>query len=372
MARIRSLKPTFWTDEKIGVLPRDVRLTFIGLISAMADDHGRLVGSARIVRGAVYPYDDDMTVAMIGEHLDVLAAAGRIHRYSVNGDDYIQITNWSRHQRVDKPSPSLLPPPPDSIAERSANDPGTLPTEGKGEGTEGEKEKERDGERSGAEGVREPAPIGAPAPASPGSPPSVPSPADELASLIGALPPEARQILDTFYEPALTEPQRVRWRQVAMQLVDALDPKHPGPKIRGGVRVKARSVEHMADVCRAVLRDPPMDRDAAVVFVLKKLLDPPKGPSVTEKAKRQEQAAVQLEETYHREAQAAAVQWAKEHPVEYEPIRLAVEATYSRRSGPFAETAKRSELTQRCAKAAGFPSFDAWRRDRQPPEARSA
>src|SRR5689334_7471693 len=112
MARIRSLKPTFWTDEKIGLLPRDVRLTFIGLISAMADDEGRMRGNPRIVRGAVYPFDDDMSPAVVEEHLAAIAGSGRIIRYSVNGDDFIAIRHWWTHQKIDKPQPSLLPPPP--------------------------------------------------------------------------------------------------------------------------------------------------------------------------------------------------------------------------------------------------------------------
>lgn len=145
MARIRSIKPTFWSDEKIGLLPREVRMTFLGLISALADDHGRLVGNARIVRGAVYPYDDDLSVADVEGHLAQLAAAGRIRRYRVNGDEFIQIVHWARHQRVDRPSASLLPPPPDlldALDDDSSNDRRTIPTEGKG------RERDRSGKDS--------------------------------------------------------------------------------------------------------------------------------------------------------------------------------------------------------------------------------
>lgn len=146
MARIRSIKPTFWTDEKLGLLHRDTRTCFLGLISAMADDHGRCVGNPRIVRGAVFPFDDDITAADVVPMLEQLAAIGRILRYQVNGDDYIQITNWTKHQRVDRPAPSLLPPPPDDssndrrmIVESTANDRRPIPTE-----VEGEREREKD------------------------------------------------------------------------------------------------------------------------------------------------------------------------------------------------------------------------------------
>jgi hypothetical protein len=148
-----------------------------------------------------------------------------------------------------------------------------------------------------------------------------------------------------------------------MQLVDALAANHPGPKIRGGTRVKARSAEHMADVCRSVMRDPPIDRDAAIVFVLKKLLDPPKGPSVTEQASRVESERRQVEDEYARAARAAGVQWAKENPELYEPIRLSVEANYRGKAGAFVKHAKEAELSQRCASAAGFPDFEKWQRE---------
>src|SRR5688500_4877941 len=100
MARIRSIKPEFWSDDKIGLLPREVRLTFLGLISAMADDHGRMKGNARVIRGGVYPMDDDVSAATVEEHLARLADAKLIKRYEVNGEPYIQLANWKKHQKI--------------------------------------------------------------------------------------------------------------------------------------------------------------------------------------------------------------------------------------------------------------------------------
>lgn len=187
------------------------------------------------------------------------------------------------------------------------------------------------------------------------------------ASLLSQLPPEARRFLNTFYEfPAMTTTQRERYRNVAMQLIDTIDPKHPGPKVRGGQRVKARSVEHLADVLRSVLKDPPMDRDMAIVFVLKKLLDPAKGPTVTEQIQREEAIERQLEESYHAAAKQAGIAWANEHPDEYQPILKSVDAHYQGRTGAFTGLAREAELTQRCAAAAGFPSYEEWAQSRDP------
>ena len=108
-ARIRTIKPDFWDDDKIAALSRPARLTFLGLISAMSDDEGRCRGNPRVVRAAVYPLDDDVTSGEIDSHLDELQKQGLIARYAVNGQQYIQIVNFTRHQRIQKPSPSQVP-----------------------------------------------------------------------------------------------------------------------------------------------------------------------------------------------------------------------------------------------------------------------
>src|SRR4051812_48325400 len=76
MARIRSVKPEFWTDEKVAELSRDARLTFLGLISALADDDGRMKGNPRVVRGMIYPFDEDVTAADIEAHLEEIDQLG--------------------------------------------------------------------------------------------------------------------------------------------------------------------------------------------------------------------------------------------------------------------------------------------------------
>lgn len=127
MPRIRTIKPAFWTDEKLAELPRDVRLLFIGLISAMADDEGRCKGNPRLVKAAVFPLDDDVTALHAEEWLTFLHASGRIQLYDMNGERYVQVVNWSKHQRIDRAQQSQLPAPdsstiiPRTVAEVSTN-----------------------------------------------------------------------------------------------------------------------------------------------------------------------------------------------------------------------------------------------------------
>lgn len=112
MARIRTIKPTFWSDEKIATLPRAIRLTFLGIISAMADDQGRCRANPRLVCAAVYPLDEDMTPAEMSVHLDMLAESSLVGLYEVSGEQYLYIVNWDKHQKINRPTDSQLPSPP--------------------------------------------------------------------------------------------------------------------------------------------------------------------------------------------------------------------------------------------------------------------
>jgi hypothetical protein len=108
MARIRTLKPEFWTDEKLALYPPLTRLVFLGLIS-QADDAGRLVDNVKLLDGLLFPYTDDTCADALAD----LASTGRILRYrSDSGQALIQIVNWTKHQNVQKPSKYTLPAPP--------------------------------------------------------------------------------------------------------------------------------------------------------------------------------------------------------------------------------------------------------------------
>jgi hypothetical protein len=107
VARIRTIKPEFWQDEKLAALDPLTRLVFLGLIS-MADDAGRLVDNVKSIDGFVFPETGDSCRTALG----ILAQLGRILRYdATNGQRIVQIVNWQRHQRVDHPNKYVLPEP---------------------------------------------------------------------------------------------------------------------------------------------------------------------------------------------------------------------------------------------------------------------
>jgi len=108
MARIRTIKPEFPQSESMGRVSRDARLLFV-LLWTIADDSGRLRGNSRMLASLLFPYDDDAKTLIEG-WLGELAAEHCLVRYFVGSDSYIEVLNWQKHQKIDKPSPSKIPP----------------------------------------------------------------------------------------------------------------------------------------------------------------------------------------------------------------------------------------------------------------------
>lgn len=107
MPRIRTIKPEFPQSESVGRLSREARLLFL-LLFTLVDDAGRARAASRMLASLLYPYDDDAPTLIDG-WLDELQATDCIRRYKVTGATYLEIINWSIHQKIDKPSKSRLP-----------------------------------------------------------------------------------------------------------------------------------------------------------------------------------------------------------------------------------------------------------------------
>jgi hypothetical protein len=127
MARIRTIKPTFFKSDDVSVLPMRARLTWIGLWT-QCDDQGRTKDHAKLIKADVWPLDS-VSLVDIEEDLATLAAHGRIVRYEANGERYLAVTNWSRHQKINRPTESIIPPPPSTPDNRATGlGTGTAPT----------------------------------------------------------------------------------------------------------------------------------------------------------------------------------------------------------------------------------------------------
>jgi len=105
------IDPSIWSDEKLGLLSPLHRLLFIGLFSN-ADDEGRLPGHPNYIKSLIFPYDNDITPQNVEAMLNDLNRKGFILTYMVNGQRYIQVVNFLKYQKINRPTPSKIPPPP--------------------------------------------------------------------------------------------------------------------------------------------------------------------------------------------------------------------------------------------------------------------
>jgi hypothetical protein len=117
MARIRSIKPDFWKSESIARLPMRTRLTFIALWSYV-DDNGVGRDNEKLIAAELFALEDDPREAIewVREDLAILAREGRVIRYTVADRHFLHVTNWSDHQKIDRPNKPRYPLPTDEGA----------------------------------------------------------------------------------------------------------------------------------------------------------------------------------------------------------------------------------------------------------------
>jgi hypothetical protein len=124
------IQPGIWTDEGFLSLSIAARLMFIGMISG-ADDEGRGLATDRCLKASVFPADD-VTLEQVRTYRDEVAAAVNVKLYDVDGKKYYECSKWRNHQRLERPSKSIIPAPPDDARKDTGTIPessGTLPAE---------------------------------------------------------------------------------------------------------------------------------------------------------------------------------------------------------------------------------------------------
>lgn len=108
MGRIRTIKPEFWEDDRVGQLSPLARLAFIGSWN-LADDAGRLRWSPDYINASLFMYDRLTTKKVAGLMAEV-EAQGLVVPYEARGQRLAFVPGWG-HQRIDKPQPARFPDP---------------------------------------------------------------------------------------------------------------------------------------------------------------------------------------------------------------------------------------------------------------------
>ncbi|MFG1804980.1 hypothetical protein [Streptomyces sp. NPDC049040] len=104
MARIRTIKPEAFASESLAAVSLSAERTFFGLLT-QADDHGRFRDQPAVIAGLLWSLRPDHGPLGVEDDLTQLAAADLVCRYE--GDDgkqYLHVTTWRRHQKINRPS----------------------------------------------------------------------------------------------------------------------------------------------------------------------------------------------------------------------------------------------------------------------------
>ena len=104
--RIRTIKPEFWTNERMAALSEFTRLLAIGLLN-YADDEGYFNANISLIRGSLFPFADE-SKKILGSIQDLSRLDFIRLAESEDGRKYGWIVHFDEHQRVDKPKPSKI------------------------------------------------------------------------------------------------------------------------------------------------------------------------------------------------------------------------------------------------------------------------
>lgn len=111
MARIRSIKPEFWESESVGRLTMGSRLLFIACLN-FADDEGLLRWNEAYLQSQAFAYDE-LAPNQLTEWMQELVRERIVLPYKsgVGAQRLGWIINFRKHQVINRPQPSKLPPP---------------------------------------------------------------------------------------------------------------------------------------------------------------------------------------------------------------------------------------------------------------------
>lgn len=112
------IDPRIWDSEQVMKLSPLGFKVYIYLIS-QADDAGKLPVSYQMLASRIFPFGemDKDTIETAVKEMD---KEGLIILYVVDGKEVIKHPNWTKYQKIDRPSESSIPEPP-VIRERSTN-----------------------------------------------------------------------------------------------------------------------------------------------------------------------------------------------------------------------------------------------------------
>jgi hypothetical protein len=154
VARIRSVHPGLWTDERFASVSMAARLLFIGIWNE-CDDQGSFEWSPIKLKMRILPADS----ADARELLEELEAVGSVLAYEIEGRKFGAVRNFTQYQRPKKPN-SIYPQTDEVrnfVGIKGTSVPHQLPTSGEnspqmeeGGGRRKEEEEKKEGDAADA------------------------------------------------------------------------------------------------------------------------------------------------------------------------------------------------------------------------------
>ncbi len=106
----RILKESICTSPNIERLSWFEEVCFYRLL-VHCDDYGRLDARPALLKARLFPLREDLDSVALAQAMESLEAVGLIERYTVQGQPYLQLPTWAKHQRI-RNQRSRFPAPP--------------------------------------------------------------------------------------------------------------------------------------------------------------------------------------------------------------------------------------------------------------------
>lgn len=114
MARARNIKPGFFKNYDLADLGPHCQILFAGLW-CLADREGRLEDKPRLIKAEIFPYYE----FDVNGGLTQLERCNFVRRYSVNGERFIEVLNFKKHQSPHSTEKASTYPHPQGEAEKT-------------------------------------------------------------------------------------------------------------------------------------------------------------------------------------------------------------------------------------------------------------
>jgi len=95
---MRTLSPDIWDDEWFGQLDPIGMIIWVGLLTRVADDQGRLLDNPNLIKSRIFPLAENPSAYDVSNTLAFFMADGKLISYQADGKHYLQFANWWKYQ----------------------------------------------------------------------------------------------------------------------------------------------------------------------------------------------------------------------------------------------------------------------------------